>query len=410
MQATTTRHLVQQYERELVRLRFKESTIGIYREFWTSFIRFCDGLHEQEFSAQTAFRFLYERYGIVDTTSPSQLTRHQQHLRQMVRKLIHFHVHGAVGRPNRVPQRSVDNDRLAEVLGAYAAHCVEHGYATSTRKGLRADAVRFMVFVESQGLEKLSELTSMSIIEYVESLSIYSYRSIGLALGRLRTLLRFLYADGYLAEDLSAAVPRQQERRDTTVTAVWSQADVLRLLDAIDRGNPCGKRDYAILLLVTRLGIRASDIRKLKLGNLRWESYRIEFTQSKTGRNVSLPLLRDVGWAIIDYLEHGRPHSESPYVFLKQIAPYGQLSEGTCFRHIIARCCKLSRLSRSYGEKIGMHSLRHTLATVLLEKHTPLPVISEILGHESRDSTSVYLRTHDAALRECAMDVQEATQ
>lgn len=408
MQATTTRQLVQQYERELVRLRFKESTIGIYREFWTSFLRFCDDLHEQEFSAQTAFRFLYERYGIVDTTKPCRLTRHQQHLRQMVRKLIHFHVHGAVGRPNRVPQRSVDNDSLAEVIGAYAAHCVERGYATSTRKGLRADAVRFMVFVESQGLEKLSELTSARIIEYVESLSIYSYRSIGLALGGLRTLLRFLYANGYVAEDLSAAVPRQQERRDTTVSAVWSQADVVRLLNAIDRGNPCGKRDYAILLLVTRLGIRASDIRKLKLGSLRWESNRIEFTQSKTDRNVSLPLLRDVGWAIIDYLEHGRPQSDSPYVFLRQTAPYGQLSEGTCFRHIIARCCKLRRLSPSYGERIGMHSLRHTLATRLLEQHTPLPVISEILGHASRDSTSVYLKTHDVALRECAMDLPEA--
>lgn len=408
MQATTTRQLLRQYERELVRLRFKESTIRIYREFWTSFVRFCDEVNEEEFSAEAAFRFLYERYGIVDTTSPSQLTRYQQHLRQMVRKLIHFHAHGIIGRPNRVPQRSVKTDGLAQVLGAYATHCVEHGYANSTRKGLRADAVRFMVFLESKGLEKLSDFTSARIIEYVDSLSIYSYRSIGVALGRLRTLLKFLYMNGYHAEDLSAAVPRQQERRDATVSAVWSQADVVRLLRAIDRRNPCGKRDYAILLLVTRLGIRASDIRKLKLRNLRWESKRIEFTQSKTGRNVSLPLLRDVGWAIIDYLEHGRPLSDSPYVFLRQNAPYGQLSEGTCFRHIIARCCKLRRLSPSYGERIGMHSLRHTLATRLLEQHTPLPVISEILGHASRESTSVYLKTYDVALRECAMDLSEA--
>ena len=184
----------------------------------------------------------------------------------------------------------------------------------------------------------------------------------------------------------------------------------MRLVNAIDRGNPCGKRDFAIILLVTRLGIRAGDVRKLKLEDLGWDSNRIEFVQSKTGKNLSLPLLKDVGWTIIDYLEHGRPKSDSPFVFLSHLAPYQLLGENNCFRHIIPRCRKIAGLSESYQQKLGTHSLRHTLASTLLENNTPLPIIAGVMGHTSSESTATYLKTSDARLRECAIDLPGGAQ
>src|SRR5699024_2118843 len=117
------------------------------------------------------------------------------------------------------------------------------------------------------------------------------------------------------------------------------------------------------------------------------------FIQSKTHSEINLPLLPDVGWAIIDYLKNGRPKVDSPYVFLRHLAPLEPFSDEDRLHQIIVKYMKLARIPISPQKKMGMHSLRHTLASVLLEKNTPLPVISDILGHVSTDSTAVYLKT-----------------
>jgi integrase len=179
------------------------------------------------------------------------------------------------------------------------------------------------------------------------------------------------------------------------------------MLDVIDRGNPAGKRDYAMILLAARLGFRTMDIKHLKLDNLKWQSNRIEFMQSKTSRLQSLPLLPDVGWAIIDYLKNGRPKVDSPYVFLRHLAPLEPFSDDDRLHQIVVKYMRLAKIPISSQKKKGMHSLRHTLASRLLEAHTPLPVISDILGHLSTDSTAVYLKVDVAMLRECALDPEE---
>jgi integrase len=191
---------------------------------------------------------------------------------------------------------------------------------------------------------------------------------------------------------------------------VWTQDDVLKLIRAIDRGNPAGKRDYAIILLVTRLGLRTIDIKRLMLSNLKWQDNRIELVQSKTATAVNLPLLPDVGWAIIDYLKNGRPKVDSPYVFLRHLAPLEPFSDEDRLHQIIIKYMKLAKIPVSPPKKKGMHSLRHTLASRLLAENTPLPVISDILGHISSDSTAVYLKVDISKLRECALDPEGVYQ
>lgn len=176
------------------------------------------------------------------------------------------------------------------------------------------------------------------------------------------------------------------------------------MLDVIDRGNPAGKRDYAIILLVARLGLRTLDIKHLKLDNLKWSDNRIELIQSKTSGVLSLPLLPDVGWAIIDYLKNGRPKVECPYVFLRHLAPLEPFSDQDRLHQIVVKYMRLAKIPISPQKKKGMHSLRHTLASRLLEKNTPLSVISDILGHVSSDSTAVYLKVNVDMLRECALN------
>lgn len=183
-----------------------------------------------------------------------------------------------------------------------------------------------------------------------------------------------------------------------------------KLLQAIDRGNPSGQRDYAIILLAARLGIRTLDIKRLQLADLDWAKSRIELRSSKTGELVYLPLLPDIGWAIIEYLKNGRPKVDSPYVFLRHLAPLEPFSDEDRLNQIIAKYMRIARIPISPHKKRGMHSLRHTLASRLLAEHTPLPIISDILGHASTESTATYLKVDVDQLRQCALDPASEVQ
>jgi integrase/recombinase XerD len=152
--------------------------------------------------------------------------------------------------------------------------------------------------------------------------------------------------------------------------------------------------------------MRCTDIKHLKMENFHWEEKKLVFIQSKTKRPLSLPLTQEVGWAVINYLKHGRPKIDSPYLFLKHVMPFGCFSENNSLNHLIKTYMELAHLP-TLKKKRGIHSLRHTLASVLLKKDTPLSTISDILGHADADSTAVYLKIDIKKLKECALTFGE---
>lgn len=410
MQAIHIRDLIEKFDQELVRLKYKASSLENYRVFWKQLITYFERREEPYFSELTALAFLEERYNLTEKGRTRLLTRNEIYVRQMMRKVVFFHEHRAVGRMKGVPEIQINTKEFVEVLSSYAGYCVQYGYSQSTRRHLRYHAIRFFAFLEAKSIRHCLEITSETIVEYVNSLTTYRYGTVGLILTHLRTLFSFLHVHGYHERNLSYVLLQRQVREGGTVSAVWTREEVLKLINAIDRGSPGGKRDYAILLLVALLGMRAGDVRTLELENLKWGTNQIEFVQSKTARTVSLPLLKDVGWAIIDYLKNGRPKVNSRYVFLRHAAPYNRLHEGNCFYHIIRRCIRIAQITPPPGQSVGMHSLRHTLASTLLSRHTPMSTIAGVLGHASEESTSVYLKTDMEALRECALDEPEVIQ
>jgi integrase/recombinase XerD len=181
-----------------------------------------------------------------------------------------------------------------------------------------------------------------------------------------------------------------KSRKQNRIPSVWTQENVIKLLDVIDRGNPAGKRDYAMILLVARLGLRTIDIKRLKLDNLKWRDNRLEFVQSKTSGMLSLPLLPDIGWAIIDYLQNGRPKVESPFVFLRYLAPLESFSDEDRLHQIIVKYMRLAKIPISPKTRKGMHSLRHTLASRLLNEHTPFAdYFRHIVAYQFRFDSSL---------------------
>jgi integrase len=191
------------------------------------------------------------------------------------------------------------------------------------------------------------------------------------------------------------------------IPSVYTEDEILRLLKAVDCANPIGKRDYAILLLAVKLGIRRGDLRNLKLENLKWETNRIELIQEKTGQVLNLPILEEIGAALIDYLKNGRPKVLSEYIFLKHVPTYEKLSP-VGLNNIVNKYFRQAGIIIPKGKKHGLHALRHSLASHLLENQTPIVVISEILGHLNSHTTSVYLKIDLDQLRTCALEAPHA--
>ena len=180
----------------------------------------------------------------------------------------------------------------------------------------------------------------------------------------LRSFLRFASEDGLAGTATADAVPAVPSRVACPVTpSVWGAGDVARILDAVDRGNPCGKRDYAIILLVTRLGLRSIDVKRLEFSDFDWPGNRLSVTQAKTGSQIWLPLLKDVGWAVIDYVRNGRPASGCPQVFVRHTAPVVPFSDQDHLHQILVKYARAAHVPLGEERLDGMHSLRHTLAT-----------------------------------------------
>jgi integrase len=184
---------------------------------------------------------------------------------------------------------------------------------------------------------------------------------------------------------------------------------VTKLLDAVDRSSPKGKRDYAILLLAARLGLRLGDIKNLKLDDLHWASATLEIEQSKTGTPLVLPMSEEVGTALIDYLRAGRPAATHRQVFLSLTPPFAPFCERDHLHRVVKHWRELAGIEFRTRQRQGLHSLRHTLATRLLRAETPFPVISAILGHASPASTFIYAKADVETLRIAALNPEECS-
>lgn len=223
----------------------------------------------------------------------------------------------------------------------------------------------------------------------------------------LRSFLRYLCLQGLVQAALIEQIPKVRVYAGERLPATWTPEQVQALLATVDRASPLGKRDYAILLLATRLGLRAGDIRDLKIEQLDWEHIRIRITQAKTGVPLDLPLSEEVGQALIDYLRHGRPATCRREIFLRHHAPFEPMGPNNNLHAIISSYRRKAGIELPVRSRRGLHSLRHSLASRLLEAQVPIDTIAGTLGHLSLETTRRYLRIDIDALRHVALDPEE---
>jgi len=292
----------------------------------------------------------------------------------------------------------------------YETFCEELAYREYSKATIESTTrkVQFLIlFITAQGVTSSADITIRHIENYLKTLENKAISYVGVFLYAFRLFFSFLYERGYIVDDLAPKIPKVRTSRNASIPYVWSKDDIKKLLYAIDRADPKGKRDYAILLIAIRLGLRIGDIRSLKKSSIDWNRKTINLKMAKTGQPIELPLLKDIGWAIIDYLQNGRPATNSECLFVRHRAPFNAFGDRNGFNKELHRYILKAGLNVPGGQRHGMHSLRSTLAGNMLEIKSPLPIISEVLGHQSVNTTSIYLKIDIEGLRKCALDPEE---
>jgi integrase len=219
----------------------------------------------------------------------------------------------------------------------------------------------------------------------------------------LRALLRFLYLDRILETDLGSAMPPVATWRGTRLPPTMSAAEVDTLLASCDRSTKSGRRDYAILTLLARLGLRSGEVAAVQLSDVNWRAGEI-LVRGKARRRDRLPLPVEVGEALVDYLRDDRPPCELPQLILTLYAPPRPIHPSS-ITSLVYKACRRAGVAR-----VGGHRLRHALATEMLRQGTDLLEIAQVLRQSDLGTTSGYAKVDRAALRAVAQPWPEATR
>lgn len=400
---TNIDQLVQQVLGKLKEMGYSENTYNAYYRLYKKLARYASNREIHVYSKELGLEFLHA-FCTLPEDWEEKMPRNIREPVRCIRTLTEYQEFGRISR--RVcKKKEIEYPFYNEIMKDYKAECDLRCYSPS---GMRTRMYRLSLFVDFLQRTDVTPnaITSAHLSQFTTTLMGRHAKSIASIHTTIRSFLQFLYLKGFHEKDLSSDVLHFKTSYGTRIPSVWKVEDIKKMLDGVDRGNPTGKRDYAILLLVTRLGMRVGDIKSMKLSDLQWEYRRIKVVQQKTSRTVDYPILEDIGWAIIDYLKEGRPKTDTPFLFVRHNAPFEPFGMYANLHNIITKHARRAGIVFPKEQHHGLHSLRHTLAKTLLDMHTPLGVISEVLGHMDIQSTKVYLSIDMEGLRSCALDPQ----
>jgi integrase len=264
----------------------------------------------------------------------------------------------------------------------------------------------FLSFLEENGIERVEDLTAEIISSFISILAERNYSSSGSA-GIFYTLRSFLSCPNIEKKLTCNPIPLLSGlhiKRHERLTSYYTHDEVRMVLEAVDRRDSQGKMLYLMMLLAAIYGLRSSDIRQLKMSSIHWRERKISFHQQKTNGFVELPLTNEVCLAALDYIRNARPETDNPYIFIKQRGPHEPYADNNHFANKVSIFFKLANV-KTEGKHHGLHAMRHSLATEILNDDVPISEIAAILGHSSSQSTTKYIWSDLRRLKAAAMEV-----
>ena len=272
-------------------------------------------------------------------------------------------------------------------------------------KVINSIAKRYFLVLFSKGHQTFDSISAIDIRMFIVEVSPFYPKSMDDVVSTLKKIHMYLCSKGILNISFESVLfaPRARDRK---IQPCISFIDIKRMLEQVNTNSIIGRRDYTILQLGICLGLRAGDIAKLRLTDIDWRNNEVHLIQGKTKQPLSLPLIESVGNAMIDYILRGRPISESPFVFLRSVAPYQQLHDGVSISCIFRKYLKKAGITHMAGDGKTFHGFRRTIGTEMIVQGIPVTTVAQVLGHHSVESSKQYISLNVVGLRQCALSFQ----
>ena len=396
---------IKNIRKEALEIGYSIKTMDGYLKIWNKFIKWKNETHfvydEKEYSK---FLLDYYCFDISKYTNKSK-SRHQQFMRskRILDDFNNYKIH--------ILKRCLPNALYSDYPSSW--NIILDGYldylknvrqnSNNSIKFKRDYLIRLLSYFYQNKTTDLKQLSKSDITKFinktVEKGNISKRRFFWI----LRDFLTYLFIENILLEDLSIYIPKINNKHKRKLPTYLKQEKIEDLLKSIPREKKADIRDYTIILIAARLGLRLSDILNIKLKDIDWKNNKIKVIQPKTNNLNILPLSKEVGWAIIDYINKSRPKCNNEYLFVKMNYPFEKLKQFTNFNKYFDKCD-----FKIEDTKKGIHNLRHSFATNLLDNDIPIHIISSVLGHKFTDTTSnTYLKIDVKNLKKVCLEVNE---
>ena len=371
-----------------------------YSEFYSPLISFCRNRGEEEFCPEIIARYGEYSY---ERMERGEIKEHRYRaIMTGLRQLVEFNETGklyweAQARESKFPVNEYYGDLLEQFTKSEPFH-----------KNTRGDVIwatkRYFSWLMSEGFANMDSVGAMQIQKYLcECHDHLKETSIHNILLYLRKLYRFLKDSGYSDHDYKE-LPSMKICRESKVLPAAAPEDVNAILNVLDMDTVTGRRDYAIILLGWVMGLRAVDIIRLKLTDIDWKKGEIRVLQRKTSVPAILPLTKDVGEALQEYILNWRPKCDYQEIFLRALPPFRPFKDAVCIGDQYDVYCYRAGIKRMPFDGKGFHSLRRAVGKNMITSGVSVNTVSQVLGHTAMNSAKKYISLDAKNLKECSLD------
>ncbi len=395
--------LCRQFEKALTERNYSQDSMYRYGKALREFMEFTgDVVFSPHLSASFLKEILGEGEGFSQRGVNAKL--HMYYVR-MVRSIEDYYLFGTFLRRHdeMVPMTWPEPFRVP--LSTFFLSLANRDVSLNRQRKAGILVRDLILYLYRRDIHAFEEMTSYHVTGFISSQVGFAPATMADKISGLRVLFKYLYLEGHISTALAETLPKAHSVFRTKVPTVWKPEELQRVKESIDLGNPAGKRDYALVTLVASTGLRAGDVINLRLSDINWEKKEITITQNKTAESLILPLMDNAGWALIDYIKHGRPESHHSNVFLRHLPPFEPFRSAASFYTLLTKYVSKAGVAPAGRPRAGIHSLRHTLASELLQNEVELNTIADILGHADPESTKNYLKVNISALSRCTLEV-----
>lgn len=385
---------------------YTPATIRFYEREWSKIKSFLTEEYGNiDYDMERGLKYLENQYGFITKYNDGTLSQQRVQLLRVVHMLEDYRLHQVLTRRYYASKNPITlNAYYSDVSSDYSKFLDSTDLSMSTIGHYKGISLVFMDYLQQCKIESTMNITMDTCNSYLKTLAGYSFKTIEQNVCGIRHFLRFLYSAGMLSADYAGKIHMPVVSQSAKIPSAWKFDELKATLSAIDRNSPIGKRDYAMILLACVLGLRIGDIKNLRFQNFNWEDKKLSLIQHKTHKPLTLPIPDAVGWAVIDYIRNGRPqYYETDHVFLKHMPPFDPIGNENHMQQQLVRYMRKAGIDQRTKKHSGFHSLRHSAGSMLLEMETPLPIITDILGHSDSNVTAVYLKTDLQKLAECVL-------